>query len=584
MKKNNLLLIFIFISLISFSQEEVIWLPDDGQVYGDRIQIINPNNNDEDLIENQFIGFDEGDITQIPGYRLNGFESAEEYVHFEWQENNVMYVSQLTYPGLFAEKDVNTIVVSYNTIDAGMQTDTARYYYSGPVIECLEVNSLPYEENMLLDNPETCSVRLRVYTSMYPAVADKGDDKIAGIYQVLGETTFRDIPDTRYADTTLDIDISGLSYGLHYLELYAYGNKEDNQYPDEFSEKIKIRILVFDFEIEGDDDFAVCKCDSLYFLAGLPEAEGGIFSGECVVESSNVFNPRLTQDQSTPIIYRYPVDGIYYEITRTINFHSLPEISLDVQTLAGFDHEVCGFEHGAVYEVMGSGYSTLTWDLPDYIIKQKFFEGDSKVIIDWAEAGDGLITMTATSDEGCKSSLEHMVHISQNQAPEDSAYVTVYDKMLFCSTDVAVYYWYKNDDFLERTDKPYYVLTDKPVAGDSFYVWAAEDTLGCRTHSFVYTIPQEGKSQTNLGDQDNMLVKIFPNPANDLVNCEFLRPVSKGVLTVSDVYGKVVDEFEYHDIYTGEIIRLHTREYPRGVYFLNFSMDDKPGSIKLILY
>lgn len=586
MKKNSFLLILFLISLTAFSQEEVIWSPANGSIYGDKIQITVFG---EDYIENQFIGYNEGEIIQVPVYYLNGFNAPA--TDFEWEVNNAMYVSQLDYPALYADKDVNAITISYKTTGSITHFDTAEYYYSKPVLECLFVNGEMYQEDMILVNSEMLSLEVKIYSSHYSVPVNQitGDDFIASLYQVFDNSSVTEIniPDTRFHETTLGVDISDLTYGLHDLELYVKGRKANESYPDEFSEKIKIRILKFDFIIEDDDDFSVCKCDSLYFLSGLPK--GGIFSGEGVIDSSNVFNPTISPNQSTTVTYRYPVDNEYYSNVRTISFDPLPVISLDAQTLAGIPHEVCGFEHGAVYELSGSDINSTIWILPVNIIKNYYFETDKKVIIDWKESGDGSIYVTAISDKGCKSRLEHMVHIGHNKSPEDSAYVTLYDKMLFCDTEAEVYNWYKinpdlSEEFLNTSDKPYYLLSSKPLAGESFYVWTAEDTTSCATHSHIFTVPADDKSQKDMNEDDIVILNIFPNPSNEFVNCEFLLPVPEGLLTVTNVYGQKMSRFECYNVSKGDIIRFETKDYQRGVYFLSVSIDEISKSYKFIVY
>jgi hypothetical protein len=591
MKKKSLLLIFSLITFIGISQQ-VIWLPGKGSVYGDKTQIIIspvlPH------ISNRFIGYDEGDIIAYPVYHLRDFNAAANY--FEWETTNALYVAQLSYPGLFATDDTNTITVDFITSGGIHHQDTAEYYYSKPVLECLSVNDVPYTEDMLLVNPGSLTLSLKMYASLYTvsSVTVKGDDRIDGIYNYIdGVPAFINYPDTRYSDADHVVDISALGYGLHILEFKAFGKKEVETYPDEFSGIIRIKILIFDFIIDDDNDFSICKCDSAYFLTGKPA--GGVFSGECVVESSNVLNPSLSQNSSTTVTYSYPVDNVYYSTQRTVNFDPLPVISLETITLDGFPHEVCGFEHGAIYELTGTGFTGATWSLPasspNDIIRNFNFEGYDKVVIDWAGSGNGSIFVKAVSDKGCASQLEHFIHISYNQSPEDSAYVTLYDKMLFCSADtnrVNVFDWYGiiggNDIFYARTEKPYYVLDFLPAPGDSFFVLTADDTTSCSTSSHIYTKPADGKSTGTDDLSGNPAIRLFPNPTNGVVNCEVLQPLSKGYLTISDVIGRQVSRINCENRVTGDIIRVETENLKSGLYYIVFSGDPKSRSYKFIVY
>lgn len=589
MKKSSFLIILILFSLISYAQQQVVWDPVKGKIYGDIMKISSFNH---DSIQNFFIGYDEGEILPVPKYYLNGFDGVNA-TRFLWSENNQLYISKISYPKLFSQKDTNSITLAFTTSNGITHYETAEYYYSKPVLECLEVNGEPYSENMLLVNPEICSLSLIIRSSLYPLTSeDNGDDRISGVFQILNGTTYRAIPDTRYKDTTFNVNVSSLGYGLHELELFAFGKKANPLYPDEFSEKIKIRIVKFDFFISGSEDYSVCKCDSMYFLSGRPGAEGGIFSGECVVASSNVFNPTLSPNQSTSITYKFPVDGIYYPVTRTISFDPLPVITLDVQTLAGIPHEVCGYEHGAVYEISGTEINSSVWTFPESMIKKKYFENDNRVVIDWAESGDGSIYVSVTSDKGCESQLQHMVHIGINKAPKDSTYVSLYDKMLFSNADtsiVKVFYWYKinadlTEEFLNSTTRPYFVLNEKPLPGESFYVWTGEDSTSCRTHSYLYTVPENAKAMEDLGEKDHVLVKIYPNPSKGDVNIEFLQPLSIGTLTVINIYGQQISQYKYENIKIGDSVRIMTHDYQKGVYFLSFSEAETSKSYKLIVY
>jgi hypothetical protein len=585
MKKNSILLIFILFSLAGFSQV-VIWLPGNGSKYGDKMQI---KYSDNDYIENQFIGYNLGEIIATPTYYLNGFSASADY--FEWQDNNSLYVSRLSYPKLFAVEDVNMIVISYLTSDDVLHFDTALYYYSKPVLDCQLVNGTAYIPGMVVVNPADLTFNVVIKSSLYNESQIIGDDYIKEIYQTIdGDTTLNiDNPDTRYLQTSLEVNIAGLTPGLHEIELFAKGRKSDNSFPDEFSESVKIRVLKFDFVIENDNDYSVCKCDCKYFLSGLPE--GGIFSGESVLESSNVFDPQRVTGSSSEITYSYPVDNIYYSVTRTINFDPLPVISLDAQPQAGFPHEVCGFEHGVSYELSGSGYVSLDWSLPnispDNIIKKFYFDGENKVIIDWDQSGNGTISVTATSDKGCTSTLDYMIHISDvHKAPIDSAYVTGLDKMLFCDADTNIikfFYWHgiKGPDTIPVTTKPYIYIGYKPQSGDSFYVSTALDESSCTTDSHIYTLP---KSQNDLKEPDQSSIKIFPNPTNGDINCEFLAPFSNGLIIITNLVGQEIDKVEYNNIAAGDIVRLETDDYQRGIYFLNFSNDSITRCYKFIVY
>lgn len=582
MKKNGILLIFILLSLIGFPKA-VIWSPTSGSIYGDKMRIT--INSDVDYIENQFIDYGEGEISETPVYFLNGFQAPATY--FEWQDNNSMYVSRLGYPAIYAGKDADTIIIVFRTTDNILHSDTAIYHYSRPVLECQQVNGQSYLEDMVLVNPSGLSLDVLVKSSFYQASQVIGNDEIKEVYQVIdgsAATLNNDIPDTRYSALTLQVNISGLTYGLHEIELFAKGKKADQNYPDEFSEKIKVRVLIIDFVIKEDEDYSVCYCDCDYFLAGLPE--GGVFSGETVAEFSNVFNPAKINGSSSQVTYSFPVDNIYYPVFRTISFDPVPEISLTAEPQGGYAHEACGYEHGVSYLVTAPANTGIEWSLPEGLARN-YHPEDNKMIIDWGESGDGTIKVTATSDKGCSGVLDFMIHVSGiHQAPVDSTNITLLDKMLFCDADtgkIKLFYWHgvKGIDTIPVTTNPYFYLGYLPESGDSFYVSTALDETSCTTDSHVFT---KAKSLKDPGECDQAVINLFPNPTHGNVNCEFLSTFASSTLTISNLVGQEIYHKDFGNVFPGDVTRLNTENYQKGIYFLNFSNDSLSRSYKFIVY
>jgi hypothetical protein len=581
MKKNGILLIFILLSLTGFPKA-VIWSPAGGGIYGDKMRIT--INTDLDYIENQFIDYSEGEIIETPVYYLNGFQAPATY--FEWQDNNSMYVSRLAYPALYAGKDADTIIITFRTSDNVLHSDTAVYYYSKPVLECQQVNGQAYTPGMVLVNPSGLSLNVLVKSSLYQETVDNGNDMIREIDQVIdgGEIALNeDIVDTRYASLTLNADIEGFSYGVHEIELFAKGKKADQAYPDEFSDRISVRVLIIDFALVNDPDFAVCQCDCGYYLTGMPQ--GGIFSGETVLESSNVFNPTAVTGSSSQITYSFPVDGIYYPVARTVTFDPVPVLSLTAQPQNGYAHEACGYEHGVEYVITAPENADIEWTLPDGLARNNYLSGNN-MVIDWGEPGDGTISLAATSDKGCTGTLDFMIHISGiNQAPVDSAYVTLLDKMLFCDADttkIKLFYWHgvKGADTIPVTTKPYYYLGYLPDAGDSFYVSTAVDQYSCTTDSHIFTKTKA----LGVPGENGQTIRIYPNPAHGNVNCEFLQPFAGCTLAICNLVGQEILRKDFSSVGAGDVFRLDTEDYQKGIYFLTFSNNSISRSYKFIVY
>ena len=60
--------------------------------------------------------------------------------------------------------------------------------------------------------------------------------------------------------------------------------------------------------------------------------------------------------------------------------------------------------------------------------------------------------------------------------------------------------------------------------------------------------------------------RIYPNPVDDFLNVEFLKPVK--ALEMTDILGKRIF---FQDIHEKESIRLNLGSLERGIYFLKLS-------------
>lgn len=79
--------------------------------------------------------------------------------------------------------------------------------------------------------------------------------------------------------------------------------------------------------------------------------------------------------------------------------------------------------------------------------------------------------------------------------------------------------------------------------------------------------------------EDNAdIIKVFPNPFNEVVTVKFNREGTKKELFIYDVKGKLIDQ----QITNNNSYTLHTKHYQSGFYFLTCKLDDKVYNFKII--
>lgn len=557
-----LLIGFFLIVFESNAQISIKWQPDNKFYYGDKMFVETTDNK----IRVQFNNADGLPLEPKPEVLIYNLWYEADSFYYDFQ--NIAHFADLFNPIFRVHDDTNFIVVKYFNPDNILDFDTNIYRYSKPNLSCNSVNNEPYSKNMVLFNPEidNIAVNLNLFSSFYNILEDSilGTDYINQVILLINDQKqVIDIDATR--NETLDIEVPVPQIpGIYSYELFCKGAKDSPDLPDEFSNSIYFEILITDFSIEGQTGFEVCGYDENYTLAG-NELPGGVFRGDCVLESSNVFNPSLVSAGITEIFYDYTYQGTTYTTSHEITIYEVPEVEIST------NHEVCGNDHGVVYRLSGE-YSTVTWDIPEEIIHPDyFFPNTGEVKVNFKPEGSGRIVATAETEFGCTESTEFIVNIGFFKAPADSARVTLIDRVLFCDdTTVSYYDWYRKrgsaNEYMGTTfEKPYFYLAQPPQAGDEYYVLTAFNTSGCNTNSRSYIVPS---TKSGMGDKVTDYVYLYPNPTKGLINIGSSVSIDDLVLTVTDLPGREVLKKQITSLASYGTVELDLKPYGKGVYLL----------------
>ncbi|HPE85732.1 MAG TPA: T9SS type A sorting domain-containing protein [Bacteroidales bacterium] len=508
--RKQLLIFMVCVFCTSFgwvnAQYVFQWNPVAGTVYGDPLPINNPLDVfikiGTDLPDGVF---DEEDAA----LQMNG--GVWYSVDCQWIEAYEEYQINATYPVFAAESDTNRLVLRIKEIETGTYVySTSDYYYSRPQLEVQFVQGAAYdpEAPLVIDQNLPFMFQLVSWAPDYFRDSKDliGDKRIKGLH-ISHTEDFADynaitVTSENFVEFSCNLfDYYSLnddfSYGHNTVYFRAVGEGND------FSSVVAVAFFIFDFQFP---QAAFCKYDTLIPLSGVPS--GGRFSGECIVDGTNCFNPSLAVGASTLVTYEFRLLGVDFSRSVRVELHELP-----VFNVVG-PFQVCGFEHGAVYSVQGDPGLQLTWYPDTSVVLETAVLSDGSLFVDWAGEGHGSVAVKAENANGCTVTQRQIVDIGVRKAPRDSADVILNDRMLLCSdTSVSFYYWYNAADgkFLARTSKNYYALNFTPSTADSFYVLTAFDTLGCVTHSRFSKPEQKNKHQAWSESGE---LSVYPNPSS----------------------------------------------------------------------
>jgi len=82
-----------------------------------------------------------------------------------------------------------------------------------------------------------------------------------------------------------------------------------------------------------------------------------------------------------------------------------------------------------------------------------------------------------------------------------------------------------------------------------------------------------------LNTIESTSIKVFPNPTNGLVNIDFENSIKVLKVTISDIFGKEIKQFNFEN---RNVLQLNISELSNGIYFLNLIVNDQNTVYKII--
>jgi len=93
--------------------------------------------------------------------------------------------------------------------------------------------------------------------------------------------------------------------------------------------------------------------------------------------------------------------------------------------------------------------------------------------------------------------------------------------------------------------------------------------------------PVFGTNSVNLDEESNLLVAIYPNPAEQLIAVEFSYRIEEATVELTDITGKLI--WSTHQIVKGKQIRLKLPEINSGTYMLKTTTENRVYNNKVII-
>lgn len=474
----------------------------------------------------------------------------------------IISISQLPLPDY--ENTLSVIAFFPNdTISGGITL-----YYCKPLISFDSIESegmsTSIEPRNIIHTPDA-----QIKTSAGPSCSSP-NNHITEVFASLNEGELVSIWDGyEYNQVEVPFNITrvnpeGLQPGENKLMIWALGDQ-----PNELSDPATTYIFYHDFDYGELGENTVCRYDSNYRLTGIPE--GGHFSGEGIVGSTNTFNPSLVPGSMNTIVitYEYPVYDTISSVQKEIYLLNIPDLSLEGSL------QVCSNATDELYQIILNG-DISTYNFNWHITGGDTLEGKGtnfSKLIHWGHTpGPGKINVKAfplSPGQGCFAEKEFIIDIDPTTVP-DKSFLLLQDKLLVCSDPSANYYiWYKNDECLDTTEnRQYYFLGPDFMLNetDLFYVCTAFDISAdsCCTKSFLYPGENENPDKATLFNNffiSHEGLNIYPNPTTGKFTVSILNKFSgKATFKIYNMYGQ--------EVYGGSFIKEN--EYFSKAFNLEF--------------
>ena len=139
----------------------------------------------------------------------------------------------------------------------------------------------------------------------------------------------------------------------------------------------------------------------------------------------------------------------------------------------------------------------------------------------------------------------------------------------------------------DSVNKNFYVsTTDYFSFGEGKIYNISGDSIG----TYTAGISPEGlavdyRDNTGIIDtQNDLLLSIYPNPANEYINISIKNNFDKGELSITDISGRDVEKYDYTNSSVNNVLRIHVSDLSRGIYFVKLKTSHKQVVKKFIKY
>ena len=204
------------------------------------------------------------------------------------------------------------------------------------------------------------------------------------------------------------------------------------------------------------------------------------------------------------------------------------------------------------YFVSSDPMRTYSWNVQGGTITKDAQSSDIEVILDAAAPGWELKLDEVQSDLGCTVSQQFPVMIEQLSPPD---IVRKGENLLICTdSGMTNYEWYLDGNLLQAPNRQFYYLdrTRSDIYG--IYSVSIQSKLGCDAKSPGIMV-------------DNKLIKVFPIPAKELVNIEFLLEQNEPlIMEIMDLEGVICQSLNIEGIDGINKATIVTNRYKAGIY------------------
>ena len=235
--------------------------------------------------------------------------------------------------------------------------------------------------------------------------------------------------------------------------------------------------------------------------------------------------------------------------------HSLTVVQSPTSDFS-ISNPVC-VEEEALIEYLGNAtaVATYTWET-DGAINTLFGQGPHHA--SWATQGVKQVALLV-EENGC-SSLETVVPVSVNPLPDEP--VATLTGNIFTSSSSSDIQWLLNGNPIQGATSQFYTATET-----GFYQVEVSNIYGCSVQSemvyFDYTSVEE------IGE--NQQIKIYPNPANDLMYVDLQAINGTSNIQLFDLNGREIDLGNSED--SLGVVEIDVSGLGAGTYLLRISND-----------